>query len=388
MSSYDPLLGQTIGNYRIESRIGKGGMATVYRARQLNMQRDVAVKIMAEELAEDPAFIDRFEHEARMIANLEHPRIVPVHDYGQQGMLCYLVMRVIEGETLWHRLLKGPLPLQMAGKYTTQIAEALDYAHGRSIIPRDLKPNNILIDQLDNIYMMDFGLAKMLASSRHLTATGAVLGTPAYMSPEQWRGEAVDARTDIYSLGVILYEMVAGRVPFESETPFTLMYKHINDPPPSPREFAPQLPQDVEAVIMRALAKDRHHRYQSAGEMARALARVLSGLDIQVGVPLPRAKAPTELEPDAVVRKPTASELARPVGAAVESDGQPPQPAIVQPPPTGGAPSAQPQAKAPPPQAPAQPAPAEAAPQAAVDPAQAPAQPAAAQPAAAQPAAA
>ncbi|MBN2305342.1 MAG: serine/threonine protein kinase, partial [Anaerolineae bacterium] len=277
----DPLISRTIGNYTIISRLGRGGMATVYRARQVNMQRDVALKVMSDELADDPQFIQRFEREAQFIAKLEHPRILPVHDFGHEDDVIYLVMRLIEGDSLYDRLLEGPLSLATAARYTNQIAEALDYAHMQGVIHRDLKPNNVLLDELDNVYLMDFGLAKLIASSTHLTQTGAVLGTPQYMAPEQWRGEPVDARTDIYALGVILYEMLVGRTPFESDTPYTLMYKHINDAPPPPREVQPDLPETVSEVILKALAKDRNARYSAAGELARALTTVVQAADIE-----------------------------------------------------------------------------------------------------------
>ncbi|MEW6577738.1 MAG: protein kinase [Chloroflexota bacterium] len=298
----DPLISQTLGNYEIVSKLGKGGMATVYRARQVTMQRDVAIKVMSADLAADPEFVARFEREAHVIARLEHPRILPVHDFGHEGELFYLVMRLIEGESLYYRLKRGPLPLKTAARLIGQIGEALDYAHAEGVIHRDLKPNNILIDQWDNLYLMDFGLAKMMASAQSLTQSGTVLGTPAYMAPEQWRGEPVDARTDVYALGIILYEMVAGRTPFESDTPFTLMYKHINDAPPPLRDALPDLPEQVEAVILKALAKNPDDRYQSAGDMARAFNEV-----VRMAGSLPqRARKPDDqaASPEAAVAGP------------------------------------------------------------------------------------
>ena len=327
--SGDPLLSRTIGNYQIVDRLGKGGMATVYRARQVNMQRDVAIKIMSADLAQDPQFVARFEREAQVIAHLEHPRILPVHDFGHEGELFYLVMRLIEGDTLYQRLLDGALPVELAARFTAQIAEALDYAHAQGVIHRDLKPNNILIDAWDNLYLMDFGLAKMVASSSNLTETGAVLGTPAYMAPEQWRGGPVDARTDVYALGVILYEMIVGETPFESDTPYSLMYKHLNDPPPSPRDRLPDLPEAADRVILKALAKDIAARYQSAGDLARAFMAAVRGAEDELAagasppsdeeaVPLPERIVPP---PPSRVAAPSAPPI--PVPGAMPSSPRP-----------------------------------------------------------------
>jgi len=312
--SSDPLLSRTIGNYQIVDRLGKGGMATVYRARQVNMQRDVAIKIMSADLAQDPQFVARFEREAQVIAHLEHPRILPVHDFGHEGELFYLVMRLIEGDTLYQRLLDDALPVDVAARFVAQIAEALDYAHAEGVIHRDLKPNNILIDAWDNLYLMDFGLAKMVASSSNLTETGAVLGTPAYMAPEQWRGAPVDARTDVYALGVILYEMVAGETPFETDTPYSLMYKHLNDPPPPLRDRLPDLPEAAERVILKALAKDMAGRYQSAGDLARAFVSAVEGEEdgAPAGAPAEAPPAEEPVPPPERIVPPPPSRMAAP----------------------------------------------------------------------------
>jgi len=266
----DDLINQVLGRgqYEIRSVLGRGGMATVYLARQASMDRDVAIKVMTPELADDEQFVARFEHEAQLIARLQHPHILPVIDFGREDKHIYIVMQLVRGGSLDDRLSRGPLPLPLAARMLGQIASALTFAHEQGIVHRDLKPNNVLLDERNNAYLTDFGIAKMLAGTTKLTATGNILGTPAYMAPEQWRGELVDARTDIYSLGIMLYEMVLGQLPFSGDTPYTLMYKHFNDAPPPPHLANPDLAPDVEAVILRALAKNPDDRYQSAEAMA------------------------------------------------------------------------------------------------------------------------
>ena len=270
------LSGNTIGPYRLIEIIGKGGMATVYRAYQSNMDRDVAMKIMSPDFADDPEFVQRFEREAQIIAQLQHPHILPVYDFGRVDRLAYLVMRLMTGGSL-NLLLRGPLPIGRVIELARQIASALDYAHAHGIIHRDLKPTNILLDDLGNAYLTDFGIAKLLASGtvNGLTQPDAVMGTPTYMAPEQWRSEPVDARTDEYALGVIVYQMLLGQVPFASETPHGLMYQHLDKQPPSPTAINPDLPLAIEPVIRRALAKQRDDRYGSAGEMVSDLERAL-----------------------------------------------------------------------------------------------------------------
>ncbi len=279
----DDLINQRLGQYQISAVLGRGGMATVYLARQTSMDRDVAIKVMARELADDEQFIARFQHEAQVIARLQHPHILPVIDFGREGKNIYIVMRLVRGGSLDDRLKGGPLELPLASRMLSQIASALTFAHEQGIIHRDLKPNNVLLDERDNAYLTDFGIAKMLAGTSKLTATGNILGTPAYMAPEQWRGEAVDARTDTYALGVVLYEMVLGQLPFSGDTPYTLMYKHFNDAPPPPRELNPTIHPAIEAVILKALAKEADARYQSTEAMASAFAEAVRAVTTGAG---------------------------------------------------------------------------------------------------------
>ena len=266
--STDDLINQQLGQYQIKSVLGRGGMATVFLARQTSMDRDVAVKVMARDLADDEQFVARFEHEAQLIARLQHPHILPVIDFGREGKNVYIVMRLVTAGSLDDRLRRGALPLPLASRMLTQIASALTFAHEQGIIHRDLKPNNVLLDARDNAYLTDFGIAKMLAGTTKLTATGNILGTPAYMAPEQGLGEPGDERSDIYSLGVILFQMLTGHLPFDADTPLAIILKHVHDPIPDPREFVPDLSEELAQIVQKAMAKDPNTRYQTAAEMA------------------------------------------------------------------------------------------------------------------------
>ncbi len=270
------LIGKSLGSYRILEQIGIGGMATIYKAYQPGMDRYVAIKVLPHYLAGDEQFVHRFQREARAIANLEHPHILPVFDYGEHDGITYIAMRYVEAGTLKEHMAQGQMSLTEISHVISQIGGALDYAHRQGIIHRDVKPGNILIDDQGNTYLTDFGLARIMESSQQFTASGVSVGTPAYMSPEQGKGIKVDHRSDIYSLGIMLYEMVTRQVPFEAETPLAVLLKHITDPLPLPRKVRPDIPEPVELVVLRALAKEPGDRFQSANELAQALATVIS----------------------------------------------------------------------------------------------------------------
>ena len=273
--------GQMLGPYRIITQIGRGGMATVYKAYQPSVDRYVAIKVLPSQLAESREFATRFQQEARIIAKLEHPHILPVFDYGESEGVAYFVMRYMDAGTLKEKMIEGrPLPLQEIDRLFTQLAEALSYAHSHGIIHRDLKPANVLIDSHGNVFLTDFGIAKLLESaSPRLTQTDAIMGTPAYISPEQAQGQTVDPRSDIYSLGIILYEMVTGSVPFTAETPLAVLFKHISDPLPPPSQVKPDIRPAIEKVILKALAKDPRDRFASAAEFVTAWERALTTVE-------------------------------------------------------------------------------------------------------------
>ncbi len=277
------LIGQTVGGYRILEQIGQGGMATVYKAYQPSLDRNVAVKVLPEPLAQRPGFEQRFRREARAVAKLEHPHILAVHDFGLEGNLYYLVMRYVPAGTL-KALLGRPISLVMAAELVGQMAEALDYAHGQGIVHRDVKPSNVLMDRGGWALLTDFGLARMMEPTEQITGTGVGIGTPDYMSPEQVLGRKADERSDIYSLGVVLYEMLTGRVPYEADTPMAVAMKHIYEPLPLPRAVNPSIPEGVERVVLKSMAKAPEDRYSTAGELARALRAAVAEAAAKVDV--------------------------------------------------------------------------------------------------------
>ncbi len=263
--------GSTLGPYRVIEQIGAGGMAKIYKAYQPRMERYVALKVLPQHYAEDPTFVERFNREARTIAQLEHQSILPVYDFGEENGITYLAMRYLEGGTLKNVLERGRLSIRDIEGLMTQICAGLDYAHRRGVVHRDVKPSNVMIDNEGAAYLTDFGIAKVLEGASELTETGAAIGTPAYMAPEQALGKGVDSRSDIYALGVILYELICGRVPYQADTPMAVALAHIHEPLPLPRTLNPEIPEPIEAVIIKALAKDPDDRYQTANELALAL---------------------------------------------------------------------------------------------------------------------
>jgi|GEM_PF-3588630 len=297
------LTGTTIGQYRLISTMGQGGMATVYRGYQAGMERYVAVKVINPEHGVDPNFVQRFRQEARVIAALEHPNILPVYDYGEAQGITYLVMRLVGSGTLADQMTGQPVPLDQVRRLLAEVGDALDYAHSRGVIHRDIKPSNILLDERGHTLLSDFGIAKLAQNLTGLTMTGSFVGTPYYASPEQALGQELDGRSDLYSLGVILYEMATGRQPYVADTPMAVLFKHIQEPLPAPRSLNPNLPPAVEQVIVKALSKNRTERFPTGAALSAALnaalvpgATAAGGRTVMEPAPDPNAAARTLLD--------------------------------------------------------------------------------------------
>ena len=277
------LIGKEIGKYRITERLGQGGMAEVYQGVHTHLDKKVAVKVLHSHLLIGGDFVARFKREAKAVANLQHPNIVQVYDFDIQDDLIFMVMQYIEGATLHARLVeagkqKERLPIKLIASIINDIASALDYAHSKGMLHRDIKPSNILIDNDDKAYLADFGIAK-LYDEKKFTATGQLVGTPAYMSPEQGRGDDLTEESDIYSLGVVAFEMLTGQVPFDAQTPIGIVLKQINDPVPTMSDFIDDVPGTAQEVIDRALSKSPESRYSSAEELVGALRVALQALE-------------------------------------------------------------------------------------------------------------
>ena len=317
---------QKFGRYEIKAEIGRGGMATVYHAYDPRFEREVALKVLPREMLHDVQFRTRFDREAKTIAMLEHPAIVPVYDFGEEEGQPYFVMRYMTGGSLSDRMKNGPMVLQEAARILAHIAPALDDAHNKGIIHRDLKPGNILFDQFNEPYISDFGIAKLNESQTNVTGS-AIVGTPAYMSPEQAQGEGIDGRSDIYGLGVILFELLTGQQPYHGDTPMSVVVKHITDPVPHILDVKPDLPPDIEVIIEKAMAKDRNERFQNVRSLADALSKVASGGTLSLGtsdatvVSLPgtvaASKRSTQPLPGTMIAQPRQPQVAaEPVPAA------------------------------------------------------------------------
>ncbi|MEB2333654.1 MAG: serine/threonine-protein kinase [Anaerolineaceae bacterium] len=282
-----------IGRYKIKSAFGQGGMAATYRAQDPSSNREVAIKMLPRELQNNLLNRSRFKRELKLIASLEHPAIVPVYDVGEEENQPFFVMRYMPGGTLSDKIKKGKLSLQEAASIIGKLASALDYAHARNIVHRDIKPDNVLFDSDHNPYLSDFGIAKLTESAVSITGN-EIIGTPAYISPEQARGERVDRRTDIYGLGAILYEMLTGERPYDGTTVIGVTLRHLNEPVPDILKLRPDLPPEVDTIVKTAMAKDKEQRYRDALDLARALSRAAFG-DEQLVPPSTSSRARTAI---------------------------------------------------------------------------------------------
>lgn len=277
--SLDAFIGRKFKDFEVIERIGRGGMATVYRAHQNNVNRDVAFKVVQldEEASEDQNFRVRFFQEAQLVSSLEHIHILPVYDYGIEDGVAFIAMRFLRGGSLDDVIAEGPLPLDRAVELFLQIGKALAYAHSKGVVHRDIKPTNILLDEQGNAYLADFGLAKIIESDQKMTKSGNIVGTPAYMSPEQLRGDPVDYRSDVYSLGIVFYQMLTGQQPFSHTTSdvVSVIYNNLEKQPILPVELNPTIPEVLQEIIMKAMAKSAEERYRSVSEMIVAIQRAL-----------------------------------------------------------------------------------------------------------------
>jgi predicted Ser/Thr protein kinase len=310
--------GENIGPYRIVEQLGSGGMATVFKAYHANLDRYVAIKVLHPAFKQDPNFLSRFQREARIVAKLQHPAIVPVYDFNEHNGQPYLVMRFIEGETLKARLTKGDLSLPEVVRVLHPVGEALQYAHGQGVLHRDVKPSNILLTPDGQVFLADFGLARIAQAGESTLSQDALVGTPQYISPEQARGDPdLDVRTDVYSLGVVMYELLIGRVPYQADTPYAVIHDHIYAPLPLPRSIKPGFPEVLERVLLKALAKERDDRYASVAELMAAF---------EVAAQVAISEAPAQLAGQPAVVPPPIVPVMAPTAAATPTQATAPAP--------------------------------------------------------------
>jgi eukaryotic-like serine/threonine-protein kinase len=308
MAVQDTLIGTLFdGRYRVIRRLGSGGMANVYLAEDAELGRSVAIKVLDEKHAKDEQFVERFRREAKNAASLQHPNIVSIYDRGEAEGTYYIAMECIEGRSLKELLVaRGPLPIDQAIAYTRQVLGAIRFAHRKGIVHRDIKPHNVLADADGRLKVTDFGIAR--AGASQMTEAGSIIGTAQYLSPEQARGAPVDHRSDLYSVGVVLYEMLTGSVPFTGDTPVEIAMKHISTVPEPPSARRPEVPEDLDMIVLRALAKDPDERFQTAEEMDAELGRIAAGLGVtdataDAATAVLAGSGVSDAAPTAVVRK-------------------------------------------------------------------------------------
>jgi len=325
MSTSDTLINTLFdGRYRIVRKLGSGGMANVYLAEDEDLGRRVAIKILNDRYANDDLFIERFRREAKSAAALSHPNIVSVYDRGEAEGTYYIAMEVIEGRSLKELIMtRGPLPIPQALAYSHEILEALRFAHRHGIIHRDIKPHNILIGE--RLKVTDFGIAR--AGASQMTEAGSIMGTAQYLSPEQARGAPVTASSDLYSVGIVLYEMLTGKVPFTGDSAIEIAMKHLNEAPKPPSKIRPEIPEELDQVVLRALSKNPEDRYQTAEEFSEDLHRVEAGLPLAPGT----SEAATALLAGAALAGGGSTEVL--AGTAVTRPQGPPPPTARTPPP-------------------------------------------------------
>jgi eukaryotic-like serine/threonine-protein kinase len=317
MAVSDTLIGTVFdGRYRIIRKLGAGGMADVYLAEDQELGRHVAIKILNDRHAADDSFIERFRREAKNAAGLSHPNIVSIYDRGEAEGTYYIAMEYLDGRSLKELIVgRGPAPVKTAIDYARQILAAVGFAHKHGIVHRDIKPHNVLVGAEGRLKVTDFGIARSGASQ--MTEVGSIIGTAQYLSPEQARGAQVDQTSDLYSVGVVLYEMLTGQVPFTGDTPLEIAMKHLSEVPRPPSELRPEVPHDLDSVVLRALAKDPGERYQSADEVDADLARVLEGLPVDpdtetAATAVLAGSGVMAAAPTSVLTRPTAVAPARP----------------------------------------------------------------------------